>query len=138
MGEKFGVRQPQCVRSPTATEGLSRKLTRPGGRASDTLTAVLIVCLMLGPSTLAQRRSSTTITIDTSGPVNRFNPSHAIGAAVDGHEKGINDLQLKPDNIKAMLSAGLKPLTYRLRSELAMAVWHWNPKGLWSNQDRRD
>jgi hypothetical protein len=85
----------------------------------------------------AQRPTSATITIDTSRPLNRFTPSHAIGAAIDGHEKGVNDLQFTADNIKAMLTAGFKPITYRLRTELGMDVWHWNPKGSWSEQANR-
>ncbi|MDQ2856065.1 MAG: discoidin domain-containing protein, partial [Acidobacteriota bacterium] len=76
-----------------------------------------------------------TVTVDfTPGhPVHRFIPSHALGAGVDGHSIGETDRQLSPANIKAMLSAGLKPLTYRLRTELAGEAWHWNPKGSWSD-----
>src|SRR5437588_9911802 len=83
-------------------------------------------------ASVAQRRAAT-ITIDTSRPVNRFAPSHALGAAIDGHGKGVNDLQLTPANIQAMLSVGLNSLTYRLRTELAGDVWHWNPSGSWSD-----
>jgi hypothetical protein len=70
-----------------------------------------------------------------SKPVNQFIPDTTLGAAYDGHEKGQNDLILQPENIKAMQSVDLKPLTYRLRTELGIEAWHWNPKGRWSGKD---
>src|SRR5438132_14196579 len=74
-----------------------------------------------------------TVTYAPGHPAHRFIPSHALGAGIDGASKGTLDLQLSPQNIQAMLSAGLKPLTYRLRTELANEVWHWNPNGSWSD-----
>src|SRR5262245_17247439 len=113
MGTEFGVRRP-----------------------SDTITATLIIWILAFSAPLAavaEGRTTATVTVDTSRPINRFTPSHALGAAIDGHAKGMAAMQLKPANIKAMLSAGLRPLTYRLRTELGMGVWHWNPQGRWSD-----
>ncbi|HJP95514.1 MAG TPA: discoidin domain-containing protein [Pyrinomonadaceae bacterium] len=69
--------------------------------------------------------------------MNRFVPTHAFGAALDGHEKGEIGKMLSPGNIKEMLTAGLKPLSYRLRTELAVEAWHWNAKGTWSEPDKK-
>jgi hypothetical protein len=66
-------------------------------------------------------------------PVNKFIPSRSIGAGVDGHEKGECARMFSDSNIAEMRSAGLGPLTYRLRTELAGEVWHWNPQGTWSD-----
>ena len=60
-------------------------------------------------------------------------PSRALGAAIDGKAKGVIDLQLSTRNIEMMRSAGLQSLIYRLRTELANEVWHWNPQGQWSD-----
>jgi hypothetical protein len=74
-----------------------------------------------------------TVLISPGHPANRFIPAHALGGGIDGHDKGEADRQLRPRNIEAMLSAGLKSLTYRLRTELAIDAWHWNPQGSWSD-----
>jgi hypothetical protein len=84
-----------------------------------------------------QDRRQATVTIVTSRVINRFDPSHALGAAVDGKEKGMNDLQLSPENIAFMRSTGLQSLIYRLRTELANEVWHWNPRGTWSDPSHK-
>src|SRR5437867_5241963 len=85
----------------------------------------------------AQRRATIAVNFTPGHPANRFIPSHALGAGVDGHAEGETDRQLSPANITAMLSAGFKPLTYRLRTELAGEAWHWNPNGSWSDRTHR-
>jgi F5/8 type C domain len=75
--------------------------------------------------------------IDRSHILNVFDPAEAFGAAIDGHEKGDTARLLSPENVSAMLSAGLKSLSYRLRTELAGEVWHWNPHGTWSDGARQ-
>jgi len=64
---------------------------------------------------------------------NTFVPSKNIGGAIDGHFKGDIKKMLTPQNISEMKLAGLKPVSYRLRTELAGEVWHWNTHGKWSD-----
>src|SRR5438128_3445048 len=85
----------------------------------------------------AQPRAAITVNFTPGHPANRFIPSHAFGAGVDGHAEGETDRQLSPANIASMLSVGFKPLTYRLRTELAGEAWHWNPNGSWSDPAHR-
>src|SRR5690242_3178078 len=66
-------------------------------------------------------------------PANTFIPSQNIGGAIDGHFKGDINKMLTRSNIAEMKQAGLKPVSYRLRTELAGESWHWNPKGKWSD-----
>jgi F5/8 type C domain len=66
-------------------------------------------------------------------PVNQCVPAQALGAGVDGHEQGECARMFTDKNIAEMRSAGFGPLTYRLRTELAGEVWHWNLRGTWSD-----
>ena len=119
---------------------------KENSRARPSLTHILwlflTVALITGsvnPLTPKPHRAVTKITVwfRPGHPVNRFVPSHAFGAALDGHEKGEVERMLSPKNVKEMLTAGLKPLSYRLRTELAVEAWHWNPQGTWSEPGRR-
>lgn len=82
----------------------------------------------------ALRRTGTvTVSVTPNHPANIFSPQRALGAGIDGHEKGENAIMHTPEKVAAMLSAGFRPLTYRLRTELGIEAWHWNPRGTWSD-----
>jgi len=66
-------------------------------------------------------------------PINQCVPTKALGAGVDGHERDECARMFTNKNVAEMRSAGFGPLTYRLRTELAGEVWHWNSRGTWSN-----
>jgi len=75
--------------------------------------------------------------VSADHPVNQCVPTQTLGAGVDGHEKDECARMFTDENITEMLSAGLGPLTYRLRAELAGEVWHWNLRGTWSDPGRQ-
>src|SRR5579871_1763192 len=74
-----------------------------------------------------------TITYSATQSAHTIIPSLAFGAGLDGMEKGGVVRVYTPANLRAMRSAGFKSLTYRLRTELGIEAWHWNPQGAWSD-----
>jgi hypothetical protein len=81
----------------------------------------------------AEKPLTVSAIVSADHPVNRCVPTEALGAGIDGHEKGECARMFTDKNITEMLTAGLGPLTYRLRTELGGEVWHWNPHGTWSD-----
>ena len=88
-----------------------------------------------GRSTTADEKTfSLSATVAMDRCVNKCVPKRTLGGGVDGHERDECMRMLSKQNIIEMLSAGLGPLTYRLRTELGGEVWHWNPRGTWSDE----
>ena len=101
----------------------------------------MVLCwflLLALPAQAFPKPHNLTVTIHSDSLLNRFIPPHALGAGIDGHDQGVVDRQLTPANIQMMLSAGLKSLTYRLRTELSGDAWHWNPNGTWSDEQKKE
>ena len=66
-----------------------------------------------------------------------FDPTSALGIGIDGVRSGDSDKLLTPGNIAAVKASGLRSSIYRLRTELGIEAWHWNPAGRWSDPAHR-
>ncbi|MBA3920845.1 MAG: discoidin domain-containing protein [Nostocaceae cyanobacterium] len=107
-------------------------------RPKTSIGLILGVSLLLPNTAIGKQVENTgTVTIDfTPGhAVNTFIPNEALGAGLDGLEKGDIARLYTPDNIRQMKSAGFGPISYRLRTELGIEAWHWNEKGTWSDSE---
>jgi len=60
-------------------------------------------------------------------------PSEALGAGLDGYQKGDAERTYSAEAVRELASIPFYRLSYRLRTELAAAVWHWNEEGAWSD-----
>jgi hypothetical protein len=112
----------------------------PRTRGVRLLSSLAVLLLALAavagsdPGAAEPRSARGRITIDVSGaPIAEFRPDATFGAALDGHEKGTLDRIYTPDNIAKMRGAGLRRITYRLRTELGIEAWHWSEQGSWSD-----
>ena len=103
------------------------------------LKGSVVVVFALAASAVAQAPvRDAVVTVHTERPaVNRFDPLTTFGAGLDGHAKGVVADVYTAANIKAMKQAGFSMATYRLRTELGVEAWHWNPRGSWSDSTHR-
>jgi hypothetical protein len=100
------------------------------------LLAPLAGLALLAPPAAAGTTREATVTVD-SHPIGRFVPAQALGAGLDGHGAGdLAGIYTRP-NLRAMRATGLGAISYRLRTELGVQAWHWNPVGRWSDPRRR-
>ncbi len=120
---------PFRCQSGASTEG------RPLRAASAEVLVVLPALLLLAATSLTAQAPplTATVTIEAAHPIATFRPERVWGAALDGQDDSEVAEVYTPHNLAAMNSAGLGPVTYRLRTELAIEAWHWNPSGRWSD-----
>ena len=106
------------------------------------IATVAILAVGIHPSHMVAQglsigKSRLVLTIAGGRPIATLHPDRDLGGALDGHELSDAKSIYTPHNIRAMLSAGLGPVTYRLRTELGIDTWHWNPDGRWSDPVHR-
>lgn len=86
----------------------------------------------------SSHRPTGTIVIETArAPLNIIRPDRALGGALDGLPAGQVESLFTPHNITAIRAAGLRPISYSLRTELAIDAWHWGEEGRWSDPAHR-
>ena len=86
-----------------------------------------------GAAAQAPRRGTVVIDFTAGHPLATISPELVWGGALDGHERGEIAAIYTPGNLALMNSAGFGPVSYRLRTELAIETWHWNAEGRWSD-----
>ena len=78
-----------------------------------------------------------TILIEANkGPQNVIRTDRALGGAIDGLPAGQVETLFTRHNVAAIRGAGLGPISYSLRTELAIDAWHWGNEGRWSDPTR--
>lgn len=86
-----------------------------------------------GAAAEASGPSVTTLHVQSSRAVNRFEPNRSLGSSMDDLTPQLIREVYTPEDVKLCLSTGWGPITYRNHTELSRQAWHWNPNGAWSD-----
>src|SRR5713226_5435972 len=100
------------------------------------MRSLLVRCLLSFSALLAVAATAAaqTVRVDISaGKAIPFDPDLVLGTSLDTLPARQFEKVFTPETIKASLSAGWGPITYRQNTELTIAAWHWNPNGTWSD-----
>src|SRR5215472_13653373 len=94
--------------------------------------------LALSLGALAGVAPAQTVHVDvTPSHAVAFDPDKAMGTSMDILQAREFDAVYSEPIIKAGLSAGWGPITYRQNTELTYDAWHWNPNGTWSDEKHK-
>ena len=99
------------------------------------LSAILLTAVLVygGSAATAQ-----TVHVDvTAGKAIPFDPDKSMGTSMDILGAKQFNAIFTPEAVKAGLSAGWGPITYRQNTELTYDAWHWNPNGTWSDPEHK-
>ena len=115
-------------------------MTAPPRPALAAILGAGVVAMMAASAAPAARAAdqtasgpATTVQIGTGPGLGAFDPASVLGADLDGHDQGSLAQVYTPVNLRAMASAGLPSISQRLRTELGVEAWHWNPAGRFSD-----
>jgi hypothetical protein len=97
---------------------------------------IFLTCLFAPLSGPAPAANIAFIVIEPAIPAAAIIPSEALGVGLDGHQEGDVERIYSPESMRELASIPFYRLSYRLRTELAVAVWHWNEEGAWSDAGR--
>ncbi len=95
--------------------------------------AATIVIATLVPTVLHAQERHVTISVNRDDSIGSFDPLTALGSTIDGHVDGSTRYIFTRQNIAAIKSANFHAISYRLRTDLGIEAWHWNPRGRWSD-----
>ncbi len=99
------------------------------------VSRLLLRILLLGGVVSA---AAQTVTVDVSpGKAIAFDPDKALGTSMDILSAKEFDTVYSEPIMKASLSAGWGPISYRQNTELTYDAWHWNPDGKWSDESHK-
>jgi len=96
---------------------------------------MIVACAVIGAVLPC---AAQTIRVDMSpAKALAFDPDKAMGTSMDILMAKDMDAVFSEPVMKAGLSAGWGPITYRQNTELTYDAWHWNPKGKWSDEEHK-
>ena len=104
-------------------------------RGASEIAGLALSCALVGISVALPAQ---TVRIDVSpDKALMFDPDKAMGTSMDILSAKELDAVYSQPVMKAALSAGWGPISYRQNTELTYDAWHWNPDGKWSDEQHQ-